>query len=91
MGHEILRRDVYSARGEIDLITRAPDGTIIFVEVRIRLGAAAASEAATSVDERKQRRMYELATNYLAEHAPEADARIDVVAAALSAGACSRR
>lgn len=83
-GHEILRRNVYSAQGEIDLITRAPDGTIAFVEVRTRRGAAA-GEAATSVDERKQRRMYELAANYLAEHAPEANARIDVVTVALSA------
>lgn len=84
-GHEILRRNVYSAQGEIDLITRAPDGTIVFVEVRTRRGAAAADEAAASVDERKRQRMYELAANYLAEHAPEADARIDVVTVALSA------
>jgi putative endonuclease len=84
-GHEILRRNVYSAQGEIDLITRAPDGTIVFVEVRTRRGAVAASQAAASLDERKQRRMYELAVNCLAEHAPEADARIDVVTVALSA------
>ena len=49
-GYEILRRNVYSAQGEIDLITRAPDGTIVFVEVRTRRGAAAVDEAVSNVD-----------------------------------------
>ncbi|HJN93945.1 MAG TPA: YraN family protein [Dehalococcoidia bacterium] len=82
-GNEILERNVYTARGELDLIARSPEGVIVFVEVRTRRGAHAAEEAAASVDMRKQRRLHELAATYLAEHAPHAEARIDVITVAV--------
>lgn len=84
-GYRILERNLYTAQGELDLIARAPDGVITFVEVRTRRGRNAAAEAAASVDARKQRRLSELAANYLAEHAPDADARIDVITVAVEA------
>src|SRR5574343_1140519 len=50
--------------GEIDLIMRAPDGTVVFVEVRqrsdTRFGGAAASVGAT-----KQARIVQAARHYL--------------------------
>jgi len=82
-GYEILDRNVYTAQGELDLVARSPDGVIVFVEVRARRGRRAAAAAAASVDDRKQRRLRDLAGTYLAERAPDADARIDVITVAL--------
>jgi len=42
--------------GEIDLVMRAPDGTLVFVEVRQR-ATAAFGGAAASIGSTKQRRM----------------------------------
>lgn len=83
-GYLILERNLRTRHGELDLVAQAPDGTVTFVEVRTRRGAEAGA-AAASVDERKQRRVRELASEYLAERAPEADARIDVITVALRA------
>lgn len=84
-GYRIVARNVYSAQGELDLVAHAPDGALIFVEVRTRRGREAVASAAESIDERKRARVRELAAAYLAEHAPDADARIDVVIVAVSA------
>lgn len=83
-GYRIVARNVFTAQGELDLVARAPDGTLAFVEVRTRRGEEAADAAAESIDERKQLRVRELAAAYLAEHAPDANARIDVVLVAVS-------
>jgi len=83
-GYRIVARNVFTAQGELDLVASAPDGTLAFVEVRTRRGEEAVSSAAESIDERKRLRVRELAAAYLAEHAPEADARIDVVLVAVS-------
>jgi putative endonuclease len=64
--------------GEIDLIMRAPDGTLVFVEVRCRAslshGGAAASIGAT-----KRRRIVFAARHYLARLATPPPCRFDVV------------
>ena len=86
-GYRIVERNRRTATGEIDLIVTAPDGTLVFVEVRARRGAAgeltAADQAAASIDRRKQHRLWELAEEYLGERELTGDARIDVVAVAL--------
>lgn len=65
--------------GEIDLIMRAPDGTLVFVEVRARRatdkGGAAASVGAT-----KQRRIVLAAQHYLMRLSAPPPCRFDVVA-----------
>lgn len=64
--------------GEIDLIVRAPDGTLVFVEVRqrssTRHGGAGASISAT-----KQRRIIFAARHYLMHLPQMPPCRFDVV------------
>ncbi len=70
--------------GEIDLIVREPDGTLVFVEVRSRASAAAGG-AAASVGSIKQRRIVLAARHYLQRLAAPPPCRFDVVA--IEAGA----
>lgn len=64
--------------GEVDIIMRAPDGTLVFVEVRHRKnmlhGGAAASVSAV-----KQRRIIFAARHYLMRFASLPPCRFDVV------------
>jgi putative endonuclease len=64
--------------GEVDLVMRAPDGTLVFVEVRQRKskshGGAAASIGAT-----KRRRIVFAARHYLMRFASPPPCRFDVV------------
>lgn len=65
--------------GEVDLIMRSPDGTLVFVEVRQRkstsYGGAAASISAT-----KRRRIIYAAQHYISRLARTPPCRFDVVA-----------
>ncbi len=81
-GLQLVRRNFHTpgrGGGEIDLIMRTPDGTLVFVEVRQRRssrhGGALASVSAT-----KQRRLVFAARHFLMRlpHLPEC--RFDVVA-----------
>ncbi len=64
--------------GEIDLILRAPDGTVVFVEVRQRRGASHGG-AAGSVTIAKQRRIVFAARHFLLRFATPPACRFDVV------------
>lgn len=69
-----------SARGgEVDLIVRDPDGTLVFVEVRARSHARHGG-AAASVSPAKQRRIVFAAQHYLMRWAAPPPCRFDVVA-----------
>jgi putative endonuclease len=65
--------------GEIDLIMRAADGTLVFVEVRNR-SRAAHGGAAASVTRTKQRRLIYAASHYLSALPTPPPCRFDVVA-----------
>ena len=66
--------------GEIDLVMRAPDGTLVFVEVR-RRARASHGGAAASVLGMKQRRIIFAARHYLMRlGGPPPPCRFDVVA-----------
>lgn len=65
--------------GEIDLIMRAADGTLVFVEVRQRRGGGFGG-AAQSVTPAKQRRVLHAAAQYLATLDGVPPCRMDVVA-----------
>ena len=65
--------------GEVDLILRAPDGTLVFVEVRARAGAGHGG-AAASVLASKQRRIVRAAQHYLMALPVLPPCRFDVVA-----------
>ncbi|MGA8513500.1 MAG: YraN family protein [Burkholderiaceae bacterium] len=64
--------------GEVDLILRAPDGTLVFVEVRARRSSSHGG-AAGSVSALKQRRIVFAARHYLARLSPQPPCRFDVV------------
>lgn len=65
--------------GEIDLILRERDGTLVFVEVRARKAAGYGGAAAT-VGAAKQRSLIYAAHCFLRAHATPPPCRFDVVA-----------
>ncbi|MEZ5646345.1 MAG: YraN family protein [Burkholderiaceae bacterium] len=64
--------------GEIDLIMREPDGTLVFVEVRQRAGQSRGG-AAASITGLKQRRIVFAARHFLHAIRSEPPCRFDVV------------
>jgi putative endonuclease len=65
--------------GELDLVMQAPDGTVVFVEVRARR-AAGHGDAAASITAAKQRRIVLAARHFLQAWTGEPPAcRFDVV------------
>jgi len=64
--------------GEIDLVLRDRDGTLVFVEVRKR-SARAFGGAAASVVWRKQRRIVFAARHFLMRYAAPPPCRFDVI------------
>ncbi len=83
-GYTLVERNYRTRYGEIDLILRK-DGTLVFVEVKLRRGTGFGDpiEAVTS---RKQRTLRSLATQYLSDRDPDFDAlRFDVIGILASA------
>ena len=68
-----------AAGGEVDLIVRDRDGTLVFVEVRARRGLSHGG-AAASVGAAKQRRLVYAAQRYLLRYASPPPCRFDVLA-----------
>jgi putative endonuclease len=64
--------------GEIDLIVREADGTLVFVEVRKREGGAFGG-AAASIGWRKQKRIVFAARHYLLRLGDPPPCRFDVI------------
>ena len=62
---------------ELDLVARDRDGTICFVEVKLRSGSFAGLPR-EAVDRRKQERLRAAAACYLSQHDLDAPARFDV-------------
>lgn len=63
--------------GELDLVAKDKQGTICFVEVKLR-GAGSIALPREFVDQRKQARLRTAAAGYLSTHEIEAPARFDV-------------
>ena len=84
-GLTLVQRNYRVARGprarggEIDLVMRAADGTLVFVEVRSRSGAGHGG-AAASVTATKQRSLLFAAQNFLLRYASPPPCRFDVLA-----------
>jgi putative endonuclease len=72
--------------GEIDLVMRAPDGTLVFVEVRQR-SSASHGGAGASITPVKQRRIVLAARHYLMRLPSTPPCRFDVVLVQGPAGA----
>jgi putative endonuclease len=84
-GLRVVERNYRVARGrsrrggEIDLILLEPDGTLVFVEVRVRRDGAGGG-AAASVGAAKQARLVYAAHTYLSQWSRVPPCRFDVVA-----------
>jgi putative endonuclease len=84
-GLVLVRRNYRVARGpsarggEVDLVMRDPDGTIVFVEVRVRRDSRFGG-AAASIGAAKRRRLIFAASHYLRGLAAPPACRFDVVA-----------
>ena len=77
-GGIVLARNVSYPVGELDLVVREPDGTIVFVEVKTR--STAHFGTAEAVTPRKLARMRRAAARWLSGSASLKDVRFDVVA-----------
>lgn len=74
-----VARGPHARGGEVDLILRERDGTLVFAEVRARAGTRHGG-AAASVGVAKQRRIVLAAQHYLLRWASPPPCRFDVVA-----------
>ncbi len=77
--HYRVARGPGARAGEIDLVMRERDGTLVFVEVRSR-AATGHGGAAASVGPAKQRSLVFAARHYLSRLATPPPCRFDVVA-----------
>ena len=79
-GMTILARNWRCPEGELDLVLRDADGTVVFCEVKTRSGTAF-GEPSEAVGWRKARKVRALACRWLADHRPPEvrDLRFDVV------------
>ncbi len=84
-GLALVRRNYRVARGprarggEVDLIVREPDGTLVFVEVRARRGGGHGG-AAASIGAAKRQRIVYAAQHFVAALSTPPPCRFDVVA-----------
>jgi len=84
-GLKLLQRHYQVARGpsarggEVDLVMRDSDGTVVFVEVRARRDARFGG-AAASISPAKRQRLVYAARHYLMRLSPMPPCRFDVVA-----------
>jgi putative endonuclease len=74
-----VARGPHARGGEIDLVMRDADGTLVFVEVRQRRGSGHGG-AAASVGGVKQQRLLHAAQHYLQRYATAPPCRFDVLA-----------
>jgi putative endonuclease len=78
-GMEVLDRNWRCRDGELDLVTREQDGTVVFVEVKTRAGTGF-GQPVEAVGWRKAQRLRRLACQWLAAHpVPRSGLRFDVV------------
>ncbi len=78
-GYRLVDTNWHGSRGELDLVLAAPDGVVVFCEVKARRHEAFGSPLA-AVDHRKQRRLRQTAVEWLRAHQCHGEVRFDVAA-----------
>ena len=76
-GYTLLASQWRCRFGELDLVAKDKNGTICFVEVKLR-GERAIALPREAVDRRKQERLRAAAAAYLSRHELDSPARFDV-------------
>ncbi len=84
-GYRIVARNFRSGKGEIDLIAWAPEGALVFIEVKTRAldGFGGPEE---SVDKKKQDMIARTAGSYMEEIGHEGEIRFDIISVLLRGG-----
>ena len=77
-GLQVLDRNWRCRHGELDVVALAPDGTVVFVEVKARQSTRC-GEPYEAVNHAKVRRIRILAMLWLADHSQHGEVRFDVV------------
>lgn len=78
--YRIVNRNYQTRGGEIDCVAEAPDGTLVFVEVKSSLGPSM-GHPFFRVTRAKQRQIAAMAQRYLADHGSlSVRCRFDVIA-----------
>ena len=90
-GMTVLARNWRCSDGELDLVLRDCDGTVVFCEVKTRSGTGF-GEPAEAVGRLKARRIRVLACRWLLEHRPAgtSEIRFDVVSVVRRRGEAPR-
>ena len=91
-GYEVLERNWRCRRGESDIVTESPDGSLTFVEVKTRRCGSTFTDCAPeeAVTEAKQERYGKLAEIYLQEHRLSMPVALDVISIILDDDGQSR-
>lgn len=82
-GFQILEFNFKARYGEIDIVSSSPEGILVFVEVKTRIGEDY-GEPVESVTPWKLREVVKTAEFYLLKNKLDPDWRIDVVAISLN-------
>lgn len=77
-GMSILERNYRTGKLEVDIVAQQ-ENELVFVEVKKRTTTSGADPVAR-VDERKQQRLVEAASNYIHEKDIDAECRFDILA-----------
>jgi putative endonuclease len=67
LGYSIVTTNFQAREGEIDIVAKAPDGTLVFVEVKSSRGASMGNPLMW-VTRGKVQKLKKIATRYLVEH-----------------------
>lgn len=78
-GLKLITSNFSTRTGEVDLIMKDNDETLVFIEVRYRKNADFGG-AAASVTHKKQQRIIKAALTYLQKNNPQSSMRFDVIA-----------
>lgn len=84
-GYEIIERNYYAGRCEIDIVAQEKDGGVVFVEVKMRSNLSASTRfgrPAAAVGREKQRHLIATAEEYIRTHPDICEGkpvRIDVI------------
>ena len=80
-GYAVLERNYRTPHGELDLILRSPENSIVFVEVKARTGSFFGYPE-SAVDDRKRSHIISSAYCYLNQNYPDEEIfwRVDIIA-----------
>lgn len=84
-GYRVVLQNFRSGKGEVDLIAWAPEGALVFIEVKTRaLDAFGGPEEA--VDRKKQDMIARTAGSYMEQIGHEGEIRFDIISVLLRDG-----